>query len=63
MEFSSIAKTKTAKEATKGEIFTKFYEAKSLHNKKKFKRKLYSLSMVESTSMKEHLNTLSTLYS
>ncbi|KAE8680428.1 putative Double Clp-N motif-containing P-loop nucleoside triphosphate hydrolases superfamily protein [Hibiscus syriacus] len=58
---SSIEEKKTAKEIW--HHLTKLYEATSLHNKIFLKRKLYTLSMPESTSVTEHLNTLNTLFS
>ncbi|KAE8703180.1 BTB/POZ domain-containing protein [Hibiscus syriacus] len=58
---SSIEEKKTAKEIW--DHLTKLYEATSLHNKIFLKRKLYTLRMSESTSVKEHLNTLNTLFS
>ena len=42
---------------------TKLYGAKSQHTKTFLKRRLYTLRMVESTTMTEHLNTLNTLFS
>ena len=39
------------------------YEAKSLHNKIFLKRKLYTLRMLESSLVTEHMNTLKTLLS
>ncbi|KAK8574965.1 hypothetical protein V6N12_062642 [Hibiscus sabdariffa] len=59
--FSSIEEKKTTKEIW--DHLTKLYESKSMHNKIFLKRKLYSLWMLESTSMTEHLNTLNTLFS
>lgn len=58
---SSIEEKKTAKEIW--DHLTKLYEGKSLHNKIFLKRKLYTLRMMESTSMTEHLNILNTLFS
>ncbi|KAE8698977.1 Agamous-like MADS-box protein AGL9-like protein [Hibiscus syriacus] len=58
---SSIEEKKTANEIW--DHLTKLYEATSLHNKIFLKRKLYTLRMLESTSVTEHLNTLNTLFS
>ena len=58
---SSVAKKKTAKEIW--DTLTKLYEAKSLHNKIFLKRKLYTLRMMESTMVTDHINTLKTLFS
>ncbi|KAE8673431.1 hypothetical protein F3Y22_tig00111783pilonHSYRG00232 [Hibiscus syriacus] len=58
---SSIEEKKTVKEIW--DHLTKLYEATSLHNKIFLKRKLYTLRMLESTSVTEHLNTLNTLFS
>ena len=44
-------------------IKTRLYEAKSLHNKIFSKRKFYTLRMMESTSVTDHINTLNTLFS
>ena len=57
---SSVAEKKTAKEIW--DTFIKLYEAKSLHNKIFLKRRLYTLQMVESTSVIDHINTLKTLF-
>ena len=38
------------------------YEAKSLHNKIFLKTRFYTLRMVESTSVIDHINTLKTLF-
>ncbi|KAH9754149.1 Integrase catalytic domain-containing protein [Citrus sinensis] len=58
---SSVAEKNTAKEIW--DTLTKLYEAKSLHNKIFLKRKLYTLRMVESTMVTDHINTLKTLFS
>ena len=58
---SSVAEKKTAKEIW--DTLTKLYEAKSLHNKIFLKRKLYTLRMMESTMVTDHINTLNTLFS
>ena len=58
---SSVAEKKTAKEIW--DTLTKLYEAKSLHNKIFLKRKLYTLRMMESTMVIDHINTLNTLFS
>ncbi|KAH9648557.1 hypothetical protein KPL70_025642 [Citrus sinensis] len=58
---SSVAEKNTAKEIC--DTLTKLYEAKSLHNKIFFKRKLYTLRMAESTIVTDHINTLKTLFS
>ncbi|KNA08435.1 hypothetical protein SOVF_162690, partial [Spinacia oleracea] len=58
---SSVAEKKTAKEIWN--TLTKLYEAKSLHNKIFLKRRLYTLRMMEETSMTDHINTLNTLFS
>ncbi|GJX27388.1 retrovirus-related pol polyprotein from transposon TNT 1-94 [Tanacetum coccineum] len=58
---SSIEEKKSAKEIW--DHLARFYEARSLHNKKFLKRKLYSLRMTESTSVIEHINNLNTLFS
>ena len=44
-------------------MLNRLYEAKSIHNKIFLKMKLYTLRMVESTSVMEHINTLNTLFS
>nr|GEW03619.1 Gag-Pol polyprotein [Tanacetum cinerariifolium] len=41
----------------------RLYEARSLHDKKVLRRKLYALRMTESTSVTEHVNSLNTLFS
>ncbi|KAH9689170.1 Integrase catalytic domain-containing protein [Citrus sinensis] len=58
---SSVAEKNTAKEIW--DTLAKLYEAKSLHNKIFLKRKLYTLRMVESTMVTDHINTLKTLFS
>nr|GEV68187.1 hypothetical protein [Tanacetum cinerariifolium] len=58
---SSIEEKKTAKDIW--DHLAKLYEARSLHNKKKFKRKLYALCMTKSTSVTKHVNNLNTLFS
>ncbi|KAK6944582.1 hypothetical protein RJ641_025684 [Dillenia turbinata] len=58
---SSVAEKKTTKEIW--DTLTKLYEAKSLHNKIFLKRRLYTLQMMESTTMIDHINTLNTLFS
>ncbi|KAH9669265.1 hypothetical protein KPL70_021724 [Citrus sinensis] len=58
---SSVAEKNTVKEIW--DTLTKFYEAKSLHNKIFLKRKLYTLRMTESTIVTDHINTLKTLFS
>ena len=58
---SNIGEKKTMKEIW--DHLTKLYEAKSLHNKIFLKRKLYTLRMLESTSVTKHLNFLNTLFS
>ncbi|GKE78809.1 hypothetical protein Tco_1544929 [Tanacetum coccineum] len=40
----------------------RLYEARSLHNKKFLKRKLYAFRMTESTSVTKHINNLNTLF-
>ena len=45
------------------DALTKLYEAKSLHNKIFLKRRIYTLRMLESTTVTEHINTLQTLFS
>ncbi|GJY22735.1 retrovirus-related pol polyprotein from transposon TNT 1-94 [Tanacetum coccineum] len=59
--FSSIEEKKSAKEIW--DHLARLYEARSLHNKKFLKRKLYALRMTESTSVTEHVNNLNTLFS
>nr|GEW17984.1 hypothetical protein [Tanacetum cinerariifolium] len=49
---SSIEEKKSAKEIW--DHLDRLYEAKSFHNKKFLKRKLYALCMTESTSVTEH---------
>ncbi|GJT46104.1 gag-pol polyprotein [Tanacetum coccineum] len=49
---SSIEEKKSAKEIW--DHLARLYEARSLHNKKFLKRKLYALRMTESTSVTEH---------
>ncbi|GJV06666.1 retrovirus-related pol polyprotein from transposon TNT 1-94 [Tanacetum coccineum] len=58
---SSIEEKKSAKEIW--DHLARLYEARSLHNKKFLKRKLYALRMTESTSVTEHVNNLNTLFS
>ncbi|KAH9769282.1 hypothetical protein KPL71_011940 [Citrus sinensis] len=58
---SSVTEKNTAKEIW--DALTKLYEAKSLHNKIFLKRKLYTLRMVESTMVTDHINTLKILFS
>ncbi|KAK0608343.1 hypothetical protein LWI29_029253 [Acer saccharum] len=58
---SSIVEKKTAKETW--DTLTRLYEAKSLHNKIFLKRRLYTLRMVESLSMTDHINIINTLFS
>uniref|UniRef100_A0A2N9HLU0 Uncharacterized protein n=1 Tax=Fagus sylvatica TaxID=28930 RepID=A0A2N9HLU0_FAGSY len=58
---SSVAEKKTAKEIW--DTLTKLYEAKSLHNKIFLRRRLYTLRMMESTMVTDHINTLNTLFS
>lgn len=58
---SSIEEKKSAKEIW--DTLTKLYEAKSLYNKIFLKRKLYTLRMVESTLVTDHINNLNTLFS
>ena len=58
---SSIEEKKTANEIW--DALTKLYEAKSLHNKIFLKRRIYTLRMLESTTVTEHINTLQTLFS
>nr|GEU66026.1 Gag-Pol polyprotein [Tanacetum cinerariifolium] len=58
---SSIKKKKIAKDIW--DHLARLYEARSLHNKKLLKRKLYALRMTESNSMTEHVNNLNTLFS
>ncbi|GKD32150.1 gag-pol polyprotein, partial [Tanacetum coccineum] len=58
---SSIEEKKSAKEIW--DHLARLYEARSLHNKKILKRKLYALRMTESTSVTEHVNNLNTLFS
>ena len=58
---SGVEEKKTAKEIW--DHLTKLYEAKSLHNKIFLKRKLFTLRMSESTSVIEHINTLTSLCS
>ena len=57
---SSVAEKKTAKEIW--DTLTKLYKAKSLHNKIFLKRKFYTLQMMESTMVTDHINTLNTLF-
>ena len=57
---SSIAEKKSAKEIW--DTLTKLSEVKSLHTKIFLKRKLYTLRMVKSTSVTDHINTLNTLF-
>ena len=45
------------------ERLTKLYEAKSWHAKIFLKRRLYTLRMVESTTVTKDLNTLNILFS
>ena len=58
---SSVEEKKTAKKYW--DTVTKFYEAKSLHNKIFLKIKFYTLRMVEFTLVIDHINTLKTLFS
>ena len=58
---SSVKEKKSSKEIQ--DQPTRLYEVKSIHNKIFLKRKLYTLWMVESTSVTEHINTLNTLFS
>ena len=58
---SSVAEKKTAKEIW--DTLSKLYEAKSLYNKIFLRRKLYTLRMMESTMVTDHINTLNTLFS
>ncbi|GJU06711.1 hypothetical protein Tco_1123141 [Tanacetum coccineum] len=58
---SSIEEKKSANEIW--DHLARLYEARSLHNKKFLKRKLYALRMTESTSVIEHVNNLNTLFS
>ncbi|GJU86091.1 retrovirus-related pol polyprotein from transposon TNT 1-94 [Tanacetum coccineum] len=58
---SSIEEKKSAKEIW--DHLARLYEARSLHNKKFLKRKLYALRMTESTSVTGHVNNMDTLFS
>ena len=58
---SSVSEKRTAKEIW--DTLNRLYEAKSLHNKIFLKRKLYTLRMMESTTVTDHINTLNTLFS
>nr|GEZ16483.1 retrovirus-related Pol polyprotein from transposon TNT 1-94 [Tanacetum cinerariifolium] len=58
---STIEQKKTEKDIW--DHLARLYEARSLHNKKFLKRKLYALRMMESTSVTEHVNNLDTLFS
>ncbi|GJS42643.1 gag-pol polyprotein [Tanacetum coccineum] len=58
---SSIEEKKSAKEIW--DHLARLYEARSIHNKKILKRRLYALRMTESTSVTEHVNNLNTLFS
>ena len=58
---SSVAEKKTAKEIW--DTLKKLYESKSLHNKIFLKRRLYTLQMVETTSVTDHINTIRTIFS
>ncbi|GKE02786.1 gag-pol polyprotein [Tanacetum coccineum] len=58
---SSIEEKKSEKEIW--DHLARLYEARSLHNKKFLKRKLYALRMTESISVTEHVNNLNTLFS
>ncbi|GJU21577.1 gag-pol polyprotein [Tanacetum coccineum] len=58
---SSIKEKKSAKKIW--DHLARLYKARSLHNKKILKRKLYALRMTESTSVTEHVNNLNTLFS
>ncbi|GJS01489.1 hypothetical protein Tco_0317997 [Tanacetum coccineum] len=58
---SSIEEKKTAKDIW--DHLARLYEARSLHNKKILKRKLYALRMTKSTSVTVHVNNLNTLFS
>ena len=61
MVLSSVAEEKTVRDIWNTLI--KLYEAKSLHNKIFLKNRLYTLRMVETTSMIDYINTLKTLFS
>ncbi|GJZ35217.1 gag-pol polyprotein [Tanacetum coccineum] len=58
---SSIEVKKSEKEIW--DHLARLYEARSLHNKKFLKRKLYALRMKKSTSVTKHVNNLNTLFS
>ncbi|GJY85743.1 gag-pol polyprotein [Tanacetum coccineum] len=58
---SSIKEKKTAMEIW--DHLARLYKARTLHNKKFLKRKLYALRMTESTSVTEQVNNLNTLFS
>jgi hypothetical protein len=58
---SSVAEKKTTKEIW--DALTKLYESKSLHNKIFLKRRSYTLRMIETTSVNDHINTIRTLFS
>jgi hypothetical protein len=57
---SSVAEKKTTKEIW--DTLTKLYESKSLHNMIFLKRRLYTLRMAETTTVIDHINTI-TLFS
>ncbi|GKE74501.1 hypothetical protein Tco_1536542, partial [Tanacetum coccineum] len=58
---SSIEDKRTAKDIW--DHLARLYEARSLHNKKFLKRKLYALRKTESTSVTEHVYNLNSLFS
>ena len=58
---SSVEEKNTAKKIW--DTLTKLYKGKSLHNKIFLKIRLYTLRMVESTLVTDHINTLKTLFS
>jgi len=58
---SSVVEKKTTKEIW--DALTRLYEAKSLHNKRFLKRRLYTLRMNESISTTDHINNLNILFS
>ncbi|GJX23063.1 hypothetical protein Tco_0227508 [Tanacetum coccineum] len=58
---SSIEEKKSERESW--HHLARLYEARSLHNKKNLKWKLYALRMTESTSMTEQINNLNTIFS
>ena len=57
---SNVEEKKTSKKIW--DTLTKFYEAKSLHNKIFLKRRRYTLQMMESISVTNHINTLKALF-